>query len=131
MGIDIYATWKGQTAEEANAQENAWLSPTAGKLGYLRETCCLADIVYATEHLCFEAFAEDNEDVGEARISAALLRSRLPRALELIEDREYSLYCATEEEVDAVKDSFRDFVDLCEQKERETGEPIVIIARCP
>ena len=73
--------------------------------------------------LCAEAF-----EIGEARISAALLRERLPRALALVEEQERKIYQATDEEIEDVKQSFRAFVALCEEKEKETGEPVLIIA---
>ena len=73
--------------------------------------------------LCAEAF-----EIGEARISAALLRERLPRALALVEEQERKIYQATDEEIEDVKQSFRAFVALGEEKEKETGEPVLIIA---
>ena len=72
-----------------------------------------------------EAFASDD---GEARIPAATLRERLDRTLELIAERERTIYRASEEEVAEVEQSYRDFVALCERKERETGAPVLIIA---
>jgi hypothetical protein len=45
------------------------------------------------------------------------------------ERRERTLYGTTDaEEIAAVLDSFREFIELCERKERETGEPCRIIA---
>lgn len=80
---------------------------------------------YATRFLFAEAFDSEN---GMAQISAAQLRRNLDRALELVEERARKIYNATDEEVEADKKSFRDFVALCERKERETGEPVRIVA---
>jgi|SRR5579884_184232 len=78
---------------------------------------------YATRYLCAEAF-----ETGEAQISAAVLRKRLPHTLVLVEKRVRTLYNADAEETEKAKQSFRDFVSLCEKKEKETGEPVRIIA---
>jgi hypothetical protein len=121
MGIDIYAHWKGQSADETEAQGREWSSVVAGGTGYLREA--YHGEPYATEHLCAEAF-----ETGEARIGAAVLRERLPHTLALVEERERTLYKADAKAVEEVKRSFRDFVSLCERKEAETGEPVRIIA---
>jgi hypothetical protein len=120
MGIDIYARWRGQSQEEIEAQYCGF-STVAGNVGYLREA--YHGEPYATRHLCAEAFAE-----GEAAIPAATLRERLPQTLILAEERERRLYGGKEEDIRAVKQSFSDFVSLCEQKERETGVPVRIIA---
>jgi hypothetical protein len=122
MGIDIYARWREQTEDEIQAQYNAGFSAVQGKVGYLREA--YHGEPYATRHLCAEAFAE-----GEgAVIPAATLRERLPETLRLAEERERTLYDGKEEDIRAVRQSFSDFVSLCERKERETGAPVRIIA---
>ena len=54
MGIDIYARWRGQTEEEAEAQYSAAFSPLSGNVGYLREA--YHGELYATMHVCREAF---------------------------------------------------------------------------
>jgi len=55
----------------------------------------------------------------------------LPEALNLAEFRERELYRETDEKLIAdVLQSYRDFVALCEQKEKETGEPVGIEASC-
>ncbi len=120
MGIDIYTHWRTQTEEEKNAQITGF-SIAHGHVGYLREA--YHGEPYATRHLVAEAF-----ETGDAVIPAALLRERLPHTLELVEERQRALYQESEEEIQEVKQSFTDFVALCEQKEQETGEPVTIIA---
>src|SRR5262245_27074232 len=116
MGIDIYAVWNGQTEEERERQLQVWLSGHNGKLGYLREA--YHGEPYATKFLFREAFASKD---GEARIPAATLRDRLPEALQLVEQRERQVYKVTDErQIGVVKQSFEDFVALCETKERES-----------
>jgi hypothetical protein len=121
MGIDIYARWHGQTRDEIQAQFEASFSIDAGGVGYLREA--YHGEPYATRYLCAEAFNK-----GEAQIRAAVLRERLPHTLDLVAERERTLYHGDAKEVEEVKQSFRDFVSLCERKENETGEPARIIA---
>ena len=122
MGIDIYAEWQGQNAVAKRRQRQVWLSVEAGSVGYLREAYHGAP--YATMHLCAEAFG-----TGQADIPAAVLKERLPRALELVEERYRSVYKdATAGHLAAAKQSFRDFVALCEAKEAETGAPVSVVA---
>ena len=121
MGIDIYVTWKGQTEDERLKQSSAWLTVEAGSCGYLREAYHGAP--YATKFLCAEAFESD-----EARIPAATLRERLPHTLVLVEERERTLYKSDDKQIEAVRQSYRDFVALCEAKEAETGEPVLVCA---
>jgi hypothetical protein len=122
MGIDIYAQWRGQTEKAVAEQAANWLTTGAGSAGYLREA--YHGTPYATMYLFSEAFEEDSQ----ARIPAEVLRERLPHTLELVEERERLLYKASDKEVEETKQSFRDFVALCEAKEKETGEPVLIIA---
>ncbi len=62
-------------------------------------------------------------------IHAATLRDRLPATLIVAEAREREIYRATDRaEIDRVLKSYRDFVELCERKEVETGEPCLIVA---
>jgi hypothetical protein len=121
MGIDIFVHWKGQTDAEIAEHAEEWLSTTAGGRGYLREA--YHGSPYATEFLCAEAF-----ETGKAQIKAEVLRARLTDTLALVEERAHKIYSSTDEEIEALKQSFRDFVDLCERKETETGEPVEIIA---
>ena len=121
MGIDIYARWQGQTEEEEQAQITGG-SVVHGHVGYLREA--YHGEPYATQYLVAEAFEN-----GRAQIPAAVLRERLPETLALVEQRERTIYDNDDEQYIAeVKQSFADFVALCERKEVETGEPLTIIA---
>ena len=121
MGIDIYAHWKGQTAEEQEAQYT-FFSVVHGHVGYLREA--YHGEPYATRYLVAEAF-----DAGEAKIPAKVLRERLPQTLKLVWQRERHVYHETDTyEIVQVMNSFIAFVELCEQKEQETGEPVMIVA---
>ena len=123
MGIDIYARWKGQTDAEEAAQYVGF-SVAHGHVGYLREA--YHGEPYATRYLVQEAF--DDPD-GTAQIPAALLRERLAHTLALVAVREQVVYDEHETEaIREVQQSFEDFVALCEDKERETGEPVTIIA---
>jgi hypothetical protein len=56
------------------------------------------------------------------------LRERLPQTLRLVEERERKLYSSDEKEIEAIKQSYRDFVALCEHMEQVTDEPMRIIA---
>ena len=68
-------------------------------------------------------------EAGEAPIPASLLRRRLPAALVAAEQREKTVYGETDPlKIRRVLDSFRNFVELCERKEAETGQPCRIIA---
>ncbi len=123
MGIDIYAQWLGQTTAEAQAQITGF-DVTMGRVGYLREA--YHGTPYATQYLVREAF---ESKTCQAKIPARVLRERLPRTLELAMQREVLVYDAQTVSVDdpAVR-SFVDFVELCERKEAETGEPVTIVA---
>ncbi len=123
MGIDIYAQWRDKSERERRAQSEAWLSTRDGDIGYLREA--YHGEPYATKYLFAEVFESEN---AEAQIPAAQLRWKLDNALKLVEERARKIYSATDEEVEAEKKSFRDFVALCERKETETGEPVRIVA---
>ena len=122
MGIDIYARWKGQTDDEENAQYTGY-SIIHGHVGYLREA--YHGDPYATHFLFPEAFQSGD---GTARIPASVLRARLEPTLVIVEERQRRIYHSEEEEIDEEKRSFRAFVELCERKERETGETVTIIA---
>lgn len=123
MGIDIYAEWRGQTEEEKEAQYTG-MSVIYGHVGYLREA--YHGEPYATRFLVREAFESSD---GRASIPASVLRERLPETLTIVAERERKVYGATDEaEITGVQKSFTQFVELCERKERETGEPMTIIA---
>jgi hypothetical protein len=122
MGIDIYTRWKGQTDEETQAQMTGF-SVVHGHVGYLREA--YHGEPYATKYLLREAF----EHPDRCRIPASVLRSRLPHTLALVEERQRKVYDETDAKTIAeVKQSFVNFVELCEAKERETGAPVLVIA---
>jgi hypothetical protein len=123
MGIDIYARWKGQTEADSQAQITGF-DVTVGRLGYLREA--YHGEPYATHYLVREAFESAD---GTAQIPAATLRERLPETLELAMLREKEVYQEPSVNLeDPAVRSFSDFVELCERKEAETGEPVTIIA---
>jgi len=121
MGIDIYAEWDGMTEAEKAAQTTGF-SVEHGHVGYLREA--YHGEPYATKVLAPEAFEE-----LRAAIPAATLIDRLPAVLTVAEARERKLYGVTDPtEIEPILQSYRDFVALCERKERETKEPCVIHA---
>lgn len=123
MGIDIYASWQGQTEAEREAQYTGF-SVVHGHVGYLREA--YHGEPYATKYLVAEAFARP--ETGAA-IPAAVLRERLPETLRLAEERERTVYGVSDpEELADVKRAFVDFVELCEAKERKTGRACTILA---
>ena len=123
MGIDIYAEWTGQTKQEKDAQCTGF-SVVHGRVGYLREA--YHGEPYATRFFVREAFESSD---GRAAIPAAVLRERLPETLAIVAERERSVYGTTDEaEISDVQESFAEFVKLCERKERETSEPMTIIA---
>ncbi len=126
MGIDIYARWPGQTEAESEAQITGF-SIAHGHVGYLREA--YHGEPYATHVLVPEAFDRKRHPDG-ARIPAAELRARLPETLRAAEEREEKIYQhgRFHAETRQVRQSLRRFVELCERKERETGEPCTIIA---
>ena len=130
MGIDIYARWRNQTAKERKTQITGF-STGHGHVGYLRES--YHGTPYVTEFLVREAFDPERRELeqdGVVPISAKLLRSRLPRAIELCKERYEQVYKlpANNEETKQACQSFVDFVELCERKEAETGVPVSIYA---
>ena len=121
MGIDIYAKWDGMTEADEAAQITGF-SIEHGHVGYLREA--YHGEPYATKVLVPEAFEE-----SRVPIHAATLADRLPAVLAIAETRERTVYGVTDAaDIGRVLQSYRDFVALCERKERETGEPCLIIA---
>lgn len=126
MGIDVYMLWNGQTEEERKAQYTGF-SIAHGHVGYLREAYHGAP--YATEVLVPEGWedeSDDEEGTGGIAIPAATLRERLPKVLATAAERSRVVYNETLPEDHPVLESFRAFVALAEQKERETGEPVRI-----
>ncbi len=62
-------------------------------------------------------------------VSARLLRERLPRVLEVARTHELMLYGVLDEtRFGAIARSLSDFVALCEAKEKQTGQPVLIRA---
>jgi hypothetical protein len=123
MGIDIYAEWDGMTEAKKEVQVNTGCSVVHGHVGYLREPSH-HDMCCAAKTLVPEAFQHRH-----ARIAAAALKERLPKALKIARTRERRIYVATNAEaIERVLKSYRDFVALCARKEAETGEPCVIWA---
>lgn len=117
MGIDIYMRWKGQTEAEKQAQYTGF-STLAGNVGYLREAYHGGP--YATKYLVKEAFDESDG----AKIQSKVLHDRLPETIKIVADRERKKSSDTS---GAIK-SFVDFVKLAESKEKETGEPVTVVA---
>ena len=123
MGIDIYARWRGQTDAEEHAQSTGF-SVVHVHVGYLREA--YHGEPYATRYLVPEAFEHPE---GRAQIPAAVLRERLPQTLALVAVREQIVYDEHDPEaILEIQQRFERFVELCEAKERATGEPVTIIA---
>src|ERR1700759_3094372 len=106
MPINICAAWKNQTPAEREAQRQANRLTTEGRIGCLSEF--FHGTPYVTKFFCPEAF----EDEDGAFIPTALLRARLPFALRLVEERERNLYRSSDEQIENVKQSYRDFVRL-------------------
>lgn len=123
MGIDIYASWQGQTDEQAEQQASHVFSIAAGHEGYLRES--YHGSPYATRVLVPEAFNDNGAD-----IPAAVLRQRLGATLAAAIERQRVVYDCDPEHPDtlAVCDSFLQFVALCERMEAATGAPCHIDA---
>jgi hypothetical protein len=86
MGIDIYASWEGQTDDERAAQMTDF-STGHGHAGYLREA--YHGSPYVTKYLVAECF---ESDTGEAAIPARVLRARLPAAILMSMYREHKVY---------------------------------------
>jgi hypothetical protein len=124
MGVEIFTRWKGQTAPRAQSSVGVQWSTDVGCIGYLLEQYHVGS--YASEVLVAEAFKTEMRGVA---IPAKLLRRRLPAALSIDEKRTREQARATDEDVAVIKKSFTDFVELCEEKESATGEPITFHAR--
>ena len=125
MGIDIYARWPAQTEAEKEAQCTGF-SIEHGHVGYLGEA--YHGEPYATRVLVPEAFDHETHSEG-APIPAKTLRERLPETLAAA-TRQQVVYKEgpDNDTTHIVLKSFSDFVELCERKERETGQPCSIVA---
>ena len=126
MGIDIYARWRDQSSREKDLQITGF-SIGHGHVGYLREAYHGGP--YATQILMPEAFQKEDRKHG-VPIPAFILRRRLPQAIGAAVIRERTVYGNADANIEncEMAKSLGDFVDLCERKERETGEPCRIIA---
>jgi hypothetical protein len=125
MGIDIYVRWRNQTKREKELQITGF-SVEHGHVGYLREA--YHGEPYATQVLVPEAFHRAAKK--GSLIPASVLRGRLPQAIGAAVIRERTVYHNPEANIEncVMAQSLRDFVDLCERKEHETGEPCRIVA---
>jgi hypothetical protein len=121
MGIEIFTRWKGQTDSDVSAQVEARHYDKRDRSGFLGESYECGP--YATQYLCSEAFVR-----GYALIPSAVLRKRLPRTLALAKEREIKLRGELESEFELVEKHYREWVELCEEKERETGRAMLIVA---
>lgn len=122
MQVNIHAVWKNQSKMELYAQRAHRRYTDLGKLGCLYEE--FDGETSATRYLFSEAF--ESKLAGCAEIPAARLQERLPDALELVEENEILVNCSLYQWIEAVQKSYCDFVELCERKEKATGEPVLI-----
>ena len=115
--IDVCAQWKGMSREEKVAQKEGFLS-ICGLVSCIKESqiepC-------ATRELVGEAFKK-----GKAKISAEIIKQRLPSVLKTIEKREKQIYFSSSSTIKRVKNTFKSFVKLIEQKEKETKNKVTI-----
>src|SRR4051794_23575960 len=109
MSTGLFTQWDGQTDEEWSEQTIAWdlRFRWEGKIGHLAEAQR-----EPLQHLATEAFHPEKG----VPISAAVLRSRLDRAIELAKLHMTSNNAA---HIETVIESYTDFVELCEGKEKE------------
>jgi hypothetical protein len=143
MGIDVYASWPGETQKEADEQcmhvDISSGQPKAswhGSAGYLHEAYVRNPSlglpapdqgVLATRELVPEAFSATP---GGVPIPAAVMRERLPKALAAAKSRAHYRLVEQVGDVNAyvaeVSKNLADFVEICELKEREHGTPCLI-----
>ncbi len=124
MGIDCYLINPDTNklhAEETGQEEAMGFNPFSGHAGYLREAYHGGP--YATKVLLPEAWIDEEErdEGGAISIKASTLRHRLPKTLEAAAIRNRENYANRDEEM--VLKSFKDFVDLAEELEKEKGKP--------
>ena len=72
--------------------------------------------------------AESRSGGGSSLEATRVLRERLPRTIAIAIARQRQVYGEAVGKDDPVIRSFADFVELCERKEAETGEPCTISA---
>lgn len=127
MGIDIYATWKGQTKQEQQAQGEQVFSIDAGAQGYLREAYHGGP--YATKVLLPELWQDDINPLEGVPMPARVLRERLGPTLSAALQRQLKVYDSPpdSQETRTVCQSYKDFVELCASKEVETGDACIIL----
>jgi hypothetical protein len=126
MGIDIFATWKGQTKQEQKQQHDNIFSIDAGGRGYLREAYHGGP--YATKVLLPELWQDNIDPMEGVPIPAHMLRERLGPTLSAALMRQTKVYqeSADSDVTRQVCGSFKAFVELCAAKEAVTGEPCII-----
>jgi len=134
MGIDVYLKWDGMTNEEYEAQLTGF-SVTSGDVGYLREA--YHGEPYATHELITEDWSDQpyNEDAERPdykgcgfSIPNEVLKKRLPKVLKVVKEREITLYKGTLDDVYEVQESYKDFVALHGELEKNGKNPRIIIS---
>jgi hypothetical protein len=120
MAFGLFTRWHGQTEKDWTEQDAAWEERFLyeGWNGHIGDTNrrplqCLAK----------EAF---HPEEGEP-IPAAVLRSRLNVAIELAKQTMIEAG-DSERQIEHAIRGYTAFVEFCEQKEKETGEPVTVIA---
>lgn len=121
MGIDVYVNMDNKTEEEQQAQYTGFA--TTGRTGYLREA--YHGSPYATRVLVPESFeVEDySEDFDGVVIPSSVLRERLEATLAAVEERERTIYSSSDEDIELMKQQYRDFVAFVEQLENDGRNP--------
>lgn len=124
MGIDIYASWPGMTQQQKDDQVTGFCV-TAGNVGYLREA--YHGEPYATHFFVSEAFEEGRHE--GAQIPADTLKKRLVKTMRLCLERSENNYPDEDPELalEAAR-TYYEFWKLCDQREKETGQPCTIYA---
>jgi hypothetical protein len=115
MAIHVFVQWEGMRLGDHVAQE----APLAeAKVGHL----ILPTPWHPVYTLCPE-----NRHERETVIPAIQLRQRLPETLRLLENlMRVHLYASDEQTAD-VLGNLHDLVAFCEAKEKETGQPVMIM----
>ena len=122
MGIDIYLKWEGMLPEEKRGQITGF-DTTKGDVRYLREA--YHGEPYATKYFVKEAFTSKT---SQAKIKAATLKKRLPKAIKMAIEREKVVYGGVITKKDPVVQSYVNFAKLAEMKEKKSGEPCTVVA---
>ena len=120
MELKMWAHWKNQSAEELREQYDKGLyGPQTEGIGYLE-----GDLP-GGHSATLDLFKEAHASMRGAKIPASVLAERLPEALETVRITE-SDNGATEEQIAKAQESYRQFVEFCARKEKDTGEPVFI-----